>query len=206
MHGGFLNISGEKMSKSLDNFFLTRDVLKKYNAEAIRFFFLSKHYRSPIDFNEDILKESVQALKNFYSVLKDVNYLSSMNENPEYTDTQIKLKKQFNKAMDDDFNTAKAIAILFEIAKVLRSTNDLKYAHLLVELGKVLGFFSNLEEKLKSSLDDVSEELVQLLINYRIEFKKINNWEMADKIRNDLQKIGIQLKDTPDGTVWELIK
>ena len=81
----------------------------------------------------------------------------------------------------------------------------MNFAHLLVELGRVLGFFSNLEEKLKSSLDDVSEELVQLLINYRIEFKKINNWEMADKIRNDLQKIGIQLKDTPDGTVWELI-
>ncbi|MCK4654756.1 MAG: hypothetical protein KAU01_09960 [Candidatus Cloacimonetes bacterium] len=81
----------------------------------------------------------------------------------------------------------------------------MNFAHLLVELGRVLGFFSNLEEKLKSSLDDVSEELVQLLINCRIEFKKISNWEMADKIRNDLQKIGIQLKDTPDGTVWELI-
>ncbi len=206
MHGGFLNISGEKMSKSLDNFFLTRDVLKKYDTEAIRFFFLSKHYRSPIDFNEDILKESVQALKNFYSVLKDVKYLPSMNENPEYTDAQIKLKKQFNEAMDDDFNTAKAIAVLFEIAKVLRSTNDLKYAHLLNELGKVLGFFSNLEEKLKSSLDDVSEELILLLIRYRSQFKKDKNWKMADAIREDLKKIGIQLKDTPEGTVWEIIK
>ncbi len=206
MHGGFLNISGEKMSKSLDNFFLTRDVLKKYNAEAIRFFFLSKHYRSPIDFNEDILKESNQAVKNLYSALKENDYLSFIDEKPDYSENQNELKDQFITAMDDDFNTAKAIAVLFEIAKSARSSKDINSAHLLVELGRVLGFFSNLEEKLKTNLDDISEELILLLIRYRSQFKKDKNWEMADKIRDDLKKMGIELKDTPDGTKWKFDK
>lgn len=206
MHGGFLNISGEKMSKSLDNFFLTRDVLKKYNAEAIRFFFLSKHYRSPIDFNENIIKESSQAVKNLYNSLKEIDYLSFIDEKPDYSENQNELKDQFIAAMDDDFNTAKAIAVLFEIAKNTRSSKDINFTHLLVELGRVLGFFSNLKEKLKTNLDDISEELILLLIRYRSQFKKDKNWEMADKIRNDLKEMGITLKDTPTGTNWNIVK
>lgn len=206
MHGGFLNISGEKMSKSLDNFFLTRDVLKKYNAETIRFFFLSKHYRSPIDFNEDILRESNQAMKNLYSPLKETDYLSFIDKKPDYSKNQNELKDQFIEAMDDDFNTAKAIAVLFEIAKSARSSKDINFTHLLVELGRILGFFSYLEEKFRTNLDDISEELILLLIRYRSQFKKNKNWKMADAIRDDLKRIGIELKDTPDGTDWEIIK
>ncbi|MCK4311902.1 MAG: hypothetical protein KAW88_04110 [Candidatus Cloacimonetes bacterium] len=81
----------------------------------------------------------------------------------------------------------------------------MNFAHLLVELGRVLGFFSNLEKKLKTHLDGITEDLIQLLINYRLKFKMDKNWEMADKIREDLKKMGIQLKDTPEGTDWELI-
>ncbi|MBC8415110.1 MAG: cysteine--tRNA ligase [Candidatus Cloacimonetes bacterium] len=206
MHGGYLNISGEKMSKSLDNFFLTRDVLKKYDAEAIRFFFLSKHYRSSIDYNEDLIKESSQAMKNLYSILKELDYLKYEDEDISYAETHQKLKDQFIEAMDDDFNTAKAISVLFEIAKITRSSNDMNFAHLLVELGQVLGFFTNLEEKLETDLNQISEELIQLLINYRQLFKKEQNWRMADKIRNDLKSLGIQLKDTPAGTEWEIVK
>lgn len=206
MHGGYLNISGEKMSKSLDNFFLTRDVLKKYDAEAIRFFFLSKHYRSSIDYNEDLIKESSQAMKNLYSILKESDYLQYKNEDASYSEKHKKLKDQFIEAMDDDFNTAKAISVLFEIAKITRSSNDMNFAHLLVELGQVLGFFTNLEEKLETDLNQLSEELIQLLINYRQLFKKEQNWRMADKIRNDLKSLGIQLKDTPAGTEWEIVK
>jgi len=204
MHGGFLNITGEKMSKSLDNFFLTRDVLKKFDAETIRFFFLSKHYRSSIDYNEDILKESEQAVKNFYNALKAVDYLSSKDMKPEYSEDQLKMKESFINAMDDDFNTAKAIAVLFEAAKKSRNTDDKNYAHLLVELGSVLGFFADLESKLKDNIDSISGELIQLLIDYRNQFKKDKNWSMADAVRDDLIKLGIKLKDTPTGTEWEM--
>ncbi len=206
MHGGYLNISGEKMSKSLDNFFLTRDVLKKYDAEAIRFFFLSKHYRSSIDYNEDLIKESSQAMKNLYSILKEFDYLKHKDEDISYTETHQKLKDQFIEAMDDDFNTAKAISVLFEITKIARGSEDIIFAHLLVELGQVLGFFTNLKENLKTDTNEVSEELLKLFINYRQLFKKEKNWQMADKIRDDLKSLGIQLKDTPAGTEWEIVK
>ncbi len=209
MHGGYLNISGEKMSKSLDNFFLTRDVLKKYDAEAIRFFFLSKHYRSSIDYNEDLIKESSHAMKNLYSILKESDYLQYKNEDASYSEKHKKLKDQFIEAMEDDFNTAKAISVLFKIRNLLahNKENELKqYAHLLVELGQVLGFFTKLEEKLETDLNQLSEELIQLLINYRQLFKKEQNWRMADKIRDDLKSLGIQLKDTPAGTDWETVK
>jgi cysteinyl-tRNA synthetase len=204
MHGGFLNITGEKMSKSLDNFFLTRDVLEKYDPETIRFFFLSKHYRSSIDYNEDILKESEQAVKNFYSALKSVDFLSIKDEKPEYSEDHLKMKESFIQTMDDDFNTAKAIAILFDAAKKGRNTADRNYVHLLVELGSVLGFFTDLENKLKDNVDSISGELIQLLIDYRNQFKKEKNWAMADTIRDDLKKLGIQLQDTPNGTDWEM--
>ncbi|MCF7813757.1 MAG: cysteine--tRNA ligase [Candidatus Cloacimonetes bacterium] len=204
MHGGFLNITGEKMSKSLDNFFLTRDVLKKYDAEAIRFFFLSKHYRSSIDYNEVILKESEQAVKNFYNALKRIDYLSFKDETPEYNEDQQKMKETFINAMDDDFNTAIAISVLFEAARKTRNSDDKNYAHLLVELGSVLGFFSDLESKLKDNVDSISNDLIQLLIDYRNRFKKDKNWAMADAIRDDLKKLGIQLKDTANGTEWEI--
>ncbi len=204
MHGGFLNITGEKMSKSLDNFFLTRDVLKKYDAETIRFFFLSKHYRSSIDYNEAILQESAQAVKNFYTALKSLDYLSIKDETPAYNEDQQKMKDTFIKAMDDDFNTAIAISILFEAARKARNSNDKNYAHLLVELGSVLGFFNDLENKLKNNVDSISNDLIRLLIDYRDRFKKEKNWQMADAIRDDLKKLGIQLKDTPNGTQWEM--
>ena len=204
MHGGFLNITGEKMSKSLDNFFLTRDVLKKFEAETIRFFFLSKHYRSSIDYNEDLLQESEQAVKNFYAALRKVGYPILRDEVPEYSADQLKMKQTFIKAMDDDFNTAIAISVLFEAAKKARNTDDANYAHLLVELGNVLGFFTDLESKLKDKVDSISNDLIQLLIDYRIRFKKEKNWAMADAIRDDLKKLGIQLKDTPAGTEWEM--
>ena len=205
MHGGFLNISGEKMSKSLDNFFLTRDVLKKFDAEVIRFFFLSKHYRNPIDYSMDIMLESQQALSTFYNALKGSNYLAHQQEKFEFSTDQKNLENSFITVMDDDFNSAKAIAILFEITRKLRSDGDIGYAHLLVKLGRVLGFFWNLESKLSKDLDSISEELIELLIRYRIKFKEEKNWKMADSIRDDLKKIGIQLKDTVGGTNWEKI-
>ncbi|MDP8268410.1 MAG: cysteine--tRNA ligase [Candidatus Tenebribacter davisii] len=206
MHNGYLNIEGEKMSKSLNNFFTARDILKKYDAESIRFFFLSKHYRSPIDFNESIIIESKQAVKNFYNILKESDYLSIKDNKFEYSDVHLKYKDEFISAMNNDFNTAKAISVLFDITKTYNKTKDPIYIHLLIELGNVLGFFMNIEEKLNNEISDISNELIDLIINYRISFKKEKNWKMADAIRNDLKKIGVVLKDTPEGTEWSIEK
>ena len=206
MHNGYLNIEGEKMSKSLNNFFTTRDVLKKYDAEAIRFFFLSKHYRSPIDFNENIIIESSQAVKNFYNTIKNADYLNIKDNGSEYTEVHLLHKNNFVTAMNDDFNTAKAISVLFDISKAYNKTKDKTFIHLLIELGNILGFFLELKDKLSNDLSDISGELIELLISYRNRFKKEKNWEMADTIRTDLKKMGITLKDTPERTDWNIEK
>jgi len=233
MHGGFLNFSGEKMSKSLDNFFLTRDVLKKYDAETIRFFFLSKHYRSPVEYGTDYLAEADRAVDSFYNALRKVNYLQREEGKAEdYSQEISKIRRDFIDAMDDDFNTAKAIASLFELSKIARDvshTSEVKMeaACLMVDLGKVLGFFSNVQVEMKkrdksgfnsllSREDDIdaninvykqlSISLVELLINYRNEYKKQKNWKEADRIRDNLKAYGVVIKDTSEGVVWEIEK
>ncbi len=208
MHNGFINIEGEKMSKSLNNFFTARDVLKEYNAEAIRFFFLSKHYRSPIDFNRQIMQESDTAVKNFYNALKSVDYLSFKDENINYSDADLAKKEEFVKAMDDDFNSAKALAVMFDLVKIVKSTKEdinerKESAKLLVELGSVLGFFTDIEAVLSNDLGDLSEKLLAILIEVRNNAKAEKNWSVSDLIRDKLLAQGIQLLDTKDGTKWE---
>jgi cysteinyl-tRNA synthetase len=208
MHNGFLNIDGNKMSKSLNNFFTTRDIMKKYDPEVIRFFFLSKHYRSPIDFNEEIIIESKTALNRFYSAFKDIDIL---NIKPESVDKSLFAEtiNAFKEAMDDDFNTAKAMALFFDLAREIKNqqnSTEKKQAAavVLLELGQVLGFFSNLAEKLNTSMDQHAEKLIELLIEYRTQAKKDKNYAFSDKIRNDLTAIGIELQDTPTGTIWKI--
>lgn len=213
MHNGFLNIDGEKMSKSLKNFFTARDILKEYDAEAIRFFFLSKHYRSPIDFTRELIEEAKRALDNFYAALKSVDYLAARDALKPGDCTTIQeleaLEKDFNAAMDDDFNTAKALAVLFELAHrsknaALDANSRLAAASLMVRLGAVLGFFQNLEAKLQNTLPDLSKELVELIIAYRNTARETKNWALSDRIRDDLAKLGIVLKDGPTGCTWNL--
>jgi len=206
LYNGFLNIEGEKMSKSLNNFFTARDILSHYSAEAIRFFFLSKHYHSPIDFNKEIIEESERAVNNFYSALKSVNYLS-IEAQPD--GSYAAQEQVFIQAMDDDMNTAKAVAVLFDLTHQCKNINLTRYereqaALMLVKLGEVLGFFQNLSQKLKETLPDLSQELIQLLINYREYARKEKNWALADKIREDLNSLGIELKDTAEGCIWTL--
>lgn len=209
MHNGFLNIEGDKMSKSLNNFFTARDILKVYSADTIRFFFLSKHYRSPIDYNKEILEESKVAVNRFYEVFK---------RNPvftkpvfEYSNDINNIKEKFIEAMDDDFNTAKAISYLFDITKlVFAKDSDEKTqsqaANLLYELGMVLGFFKNIEEQLSNKIDDKAEKLISLLIDIRANAKKQKNFDLADQVRNELLKLDIELRDSPQGTEWSIKK
>ncbi|MDY0152670.1 MAG: cysteine--tRNA ligase [Candidatus Cloacimonas sp.] len=210
MHNGFLNIDGEKMSKSLKNFFTARDILAEYDAEAIRFFFLSKHYRSPIDFTRELIEESNRAVSNFYDALKAVDFLA-LNAAPEDDKaTEISAEEaEFQAAMDDDFNSAKAVAVLFELSR--RAKNSaldmpirLKAAKLLVHLGSVLGFFQHSEERLSSKVPDMSKALIELLIAYRQTARANKDWAASDKIRDDLAKLSIELKDNPTGCTWNI--
>jgi cysteinyl-tRNA synthetase len=206
MHNGFLNIDGEKMSKSLDNFFTARDILKEYDAEAIRFFFLSKHYRSPIDFTRDLIEESHKAVQNFYKALSAINFQSISREDIQNSDL-LQSEALFKDAMNDDFNSAKAIALLFELSHRVR---DVKLeqtvredsALMLVKLGKVLGFFHNLEAKLHESMPDLSKKLIDLILSYRSEARANKEWAVSDRIRDDLLALDIEIKDGPQGSSW----
>lgn len=205
MHNGFINIEGEKMSKSTGNFFTVRDILKKYSSDTIRHFYLAKHYRSPIDFNEEAMQASKAAIKRMYQPFKEQSKLADNQITPrriikEYRD-------EFLRSMNDDFNTAKAIAILFDLARAYNNANSEKskgeLLFTLKKIGNVLGFYQNLDDKIKTESESGgSEEFIELLITYRNRFKAEKNWEYADLIRDDLKKMGIMLQDTPEGTKW----
>lgn len=205
IHNGFLNIDGEKMSKSLKNFFTARDILREHSAEAVRFFFLSKHYRSPIDFNREIIEESERAVNNFYSALKSIGF-QNVSAIPD--DTYFPQKKAFIQAMDDDLNSAKAIAVLFDLARNVKNEQlprpqREQAALLLVQLGGVLGFFQNLACLEEATLPDLSRQLIELLVRYRQEARNNKNWALSDAIRDDLAALGIELNDTPGGCNWK---
>lgn len=206
MHNGFLNVEGEKMSKSLKNFFNARDILEHHSPEAIRFFFLSKHYRSPIDFNREIIEESERAVENFYSSLKSIGFV----ENSIVEDNSLSQAEQdFIAAMDDDINSAKAIAVLFDLNRQIRNEqlprNQREQAALmLVKLGRVLGFFQNLESILQDSVPDLSKQLMELILAYRAQARAKKDWAVSDRIRDDLAALGIEIKDTPEGCTWSI--
>lgn len=210
MHNGFLNIEGEKMSKSLDNFITARDILKKYDAEAIRFFFLSKHYRSPIDFNRELIIESDKAVDNFYKALAGID-IESLDDSAISSADILAFEDSFREAMNDDFNTAKAIAILFELANITRSANSelplrQDAAKMLLKLGRTLGFFKDPAKRLSQEIPDLSKALIEMMINYRNDARTRKDWALADKIRKDLLELGIEIKDSPDGSTWNMRK
>ncbi|HNX38226.1 MAG TPA: cysteine--tRNA ligase [Candidatus Cloacimonadota bacterium] len=205
MHNGFLNIEGEKMSKSLNNFFTARDILAQYSPEAIRFFFLSKHYRSPIDFNRELILESDRAVKNLYGAIKSVYTKIPAT----FDDLNTAAEAEFRSAMDDDFNTARAIAVLFDLARsakneTLSGVAREQAATTLIKLGRVLGFFRELQQSLEDKTPDLSRQLIDLLISYRLEARAAKDWAKSDKIRDDLAVLGILIKDTKEGSTWNI--
>jgi len=210
VHNGFLNIEGEKMSKSLDNFFTARDILAQHSAEAIRFFFLSKHYRSPIDFNREIIAESERAINNFRESLKAIDYLKLPEDKTFQTEMEAS-EQEFVRAMDDDFNSAKAIAVLFDLNHKVRNqalelSQRQNAARMLVRLGSVLGFFQHLATELSSSIPDLSKQLIDIIIRQRAKARADKNWALSDQIRDELAALGITLKDTPQGCEWSYDK
>ncbi|MFZ0332157.1 MAG: cysteine--tRNA ligase [Acinetobacter bohemicus] len=211
MHVGFINSDGEKMSKSLGNFFTIRDVMEKFHPEVIRYFIVSSHYRSPVNFSDFALKEAKNALSRFYHSFKA--YQQSYGEKTTEALDET-LVERFNTAMRDDFNTSEAIAVLFEINKELnRAVKDENaeqatvYYSTLRHLTHILGLVQyNVDEFLKSDIGQealgLSEEQVADLIQQRVDAKKAKEFAKADKIRQSLLDQGIVLEDTRQGTIW----
>jgi len=211
MHVGYLNINNRKMSKSLGNFFTVRDILKQYDPEVLRFFMLSSHYRSPINFGEDLMQQARSALERLYNALYAMEHLQKAApdreltaEEEQYLKLQQESKAKFIFAMDDDFNTADAIAALFDMVKEFNvNMNNLsrkavaKTIESLVELGKVLGFFNKFGKR------QLLEEEIQKKIEERQQARKTKNFVLADKIRDELKEQGIILEDTPAGVRWK---
>lgn len=198
LHNGFLNINDEKMSKSLGNFFTLRDVLNEYNPEVIRFFMLKTHYRSPLNFSHDSLIDTKNNLTRFYQSLK--NY--QLTVNPASIDWSQEYAQKFKQAMDDDFNTPLAIAVLFELLNKVNSENNSQLANLLLNLASLIGLLiSNPEVYLKSgvSLDD---EHINSMITARNQARVDRDFAKSDEIRDELLKNGIVLEDSKNGTIW----
>ena len=209
LHNGFINVNNEKMSKSLGNFFTVRDIAAKYDYEVIRFFMLSAHYRSPINFCDELMDAAKNGLERIYNCLDNIDFLlgnAPDGEADEETKTAMEnYKNKFITAMEDDLNTADAISAIFEAVRFANSMASPNKAQLLLakdtilELGNVLGLLKNTE---KASLDDE----IEALITERTQARKDKNWALADKIRDDLKARGIVLEDTPDGVKWKYEK
>ncbi len=204
MHNGFVRVNEEKMSKSLGNFFTVREVLKRYRPEIIRFFILSSHYRSPLNYSEEHLDEAATALTRFYTALRGIK----ANE----TEIDSRYKERFQQAMDDDFNTPEALAVLFEIARELNRIKEadpekaVVLARTLKNLADVLGILQDEPEQFLKGGGDVesglSETEIEVAIQKRLEAKKNKDWAMADQIRDELKTLGVVLEDVPGGTNW----
>ena len=198
MHNGFLNVDDEKMSKSLGNFFTIRDVLKRYDGETLRYFMLRTHYRSPFNFSDANLDDARSALRRLYTALDAV----ALPEAPAEIDWAEPSAARFRAAMDDDFNTPVAVAVLFELAGEVNRTRDVAPALVLRALGGVLGLLQSAPRsflQLGSSLDAAS---IDALIQARALAKQARNFTEADRIRDELVAAGIELKDSAAGTTW----
>jgi cysteinyl-tRNA synthetase len=222
MHFGFLNIDNEKMSKSLGNFFTARDVLARHSAEAIRLFFAQAYYRGPLNFNDELLASAEKGLEKFENLVEKINLeLSNNITNGVKPELDIKLfEDNFTAAMDDDFNTAQAVAVIFDFVKEVNraigesasggeNINTQFYTEVKEFLEKtsvgVLGIM-NFDVKESTVGKDFDVNLIEEMIEQRSEAKKDKNYSLADEIRNKLKELGVELKDSKKGTTYKIIK
>ena len=201
MHNGFVRVDEEKMSKSLGNFFTIREVLKKYDPEVVRFFILNSHYRSPLNYSDKHLDEAKAALTTLYTALRGLDVANGLDET-EY-------ERRFNSAMDDDFNTPEAIAVLFEVAREINrlrrdgeTEQAIKLASVLIKLGSHLGLIERVADDFLQSgvTESLPESEIDQMILARQVAKQTKNWGESDRIRDELAEQGVVLEDRPDGT------
>lgn len=200
LHNGFIRVDNEKMSKSLGNFFTIREVLEKYDAEVVRFFILRAHYRSPLNYSDAHLNDAKGALTRLYTALKNTPPAEfAVNENAnDYT-------RRFFAAMNDDFGTVEAIAVLFELANEVNKTNSSELAGCLKALGSIIGLLQrDPQEFLQggSVSDGLSNEEIESLIEQRKQARTEKNWAESDRIRDLLNAENIILEDGAGGTTW----
>ncbi len=238
IHNGFVNINKEKMSKSLGNFLTIREVTERIHPDILRFFLLTSHYRSPIDFSEENIKNAANgymrlnySLEKLYSILngkeislEEINLKNLTKAQKKLFNKLNETKENFISAMDDDFNTAQAIGYIFDflpdLNKIIYAPNiklneDLlkllgKVKEFFIDISKILGLFSIApedfilnERKKFLKKNNLDEEFVNEKISQREKFRKNKEFEKADEIRDELSSLGIQLEDTPDGTIWK---
>ena len=213
MHNGFITVNEEKMSKSLGNFFLLRDVLAKFSGDVVRYYLLATHYRSPIDFSDDkleVAKKSLERIRNSWYLLKDAEkkQITAEKDN-QIIDTFNKLREDFIAAMDDDFNTALAFGVVFEFCHelnaYLQNNQDIS-AFVLESADKLFQDFDFVlgmiipKEKEAAGLED---DLMNLILKIRKEARVKKDWATADAIRDGLNDLGIVVEDTPQGARWK---
>ena len=209
LHVGYLNIDSKKMSKSLGNFFTPREIAKEFDLENYRFLILSAHYRSPVNFSKELLESAKNGLDRLYTGKNNLEYLIEnaddkvLTEDEEKWIEDLKLyRDRFNEAVDDDFNTADGIAVIFDLIREINTNVDEETAkqtlqeayNLFIELTSVLGLLGKKE--------GILEEDIEKLIGERQKARKERNFGLSDKIRDDLKKKGIILEDTPQGVKW----
>ncbi|HIY61829.1 MAG TPA: cysteine--tRNA ligase [Candidatus Eisenbergiella pullistercoris] len=211
MHNAFLNIDNRKMSKSAGNFFTVRDIITKYDPQVLRFFMLSAHYRSPLNFSAELMEAAKNGLERILTAVSNLNFLLSKAQEKERTEAEKKLLEEakvytarFDEAMDDDFNTADAIAAIFELVKFINTNTDgesskdyLSALHEQIrELCDVCGLIVDRKE-------EMLDEEIEKLIEERQAARKAKDFARADAIRNELLEKGIVLEDTREGVKWK---
>lgn len=212
MHNAFLNIDNKKMSKSAGNFFTVRDIAEKYDLQVLRFFMLSAHYRSPLNFSADLMEAAKNGLERILTCADKLNsYLTNKKMTKDLTDAEkqllddaVKYNERYDEAMDDDFNTADAISVIFELVKFINTNTDENSSKEFVEaLFKQLNTLADICGLILTRKEEILDQEIEDMIAARQAARKEKNFKLADEIRDTLLQKGIVLEDTREGVKWK---
>ncbi len=198
IHNGFVNVDDEKMSKSLGNFFTLKNVLKNYSGEIIRFFVYKSHYRSPLNYSDQNLNDAKAAVEKIYLALRPYKCIQVDLDWSKPSLNNIK------DALDDDFNSPKAISIIFELISELNKSSNEDLANEIYSVLKVIGLMAIPQEEFFIKSSKIDQDHIEKLVEKRMQAKKQKDYQKADELRNEIDSLGVILEDTPDGTVWRI--